>query len=1160
MSQLLWVAVPNGLVPEPGGGATSRASVRVLVVPQLTGADIAEDGLQDWPALLADTSFTLLTRTSLGVRVAASPPRYVARARSEVWAGFFAGDAGLVVPYTPKTQPAPTVRPSYGDARRVAATYRGVHRAAATGDPDAEIRSQLGGWDEPEPAPPSAPAEAPALGTPDFHATVSRLREHPTVLLDLGLVFELVVDIADLAVGDAAAGRQLSVRCDDPPTLVNLVSAPWTRYDLDLSPPVSGFWPAPAAVSGIGNGQLDLSRSTSITSPTAPADPTPWAVSTFEIDGVVGNLRQTARDLAADERADATMPPMRSAGLALLRLDRAVDLADRVQVAQSRTAFDLAESVLSAEDLVLGYRVDVRRESNPWRSLCERDAEYRIDDLLIGPPGPVAGRVREEGHVKPVAAVKDADGGLHTDEVVLRWGGWSLAVPLPNLRGDTPGPARNPATPLPYRFALDFAVPPGRLPALRFSNRYRIRIRIADVAGGGPQLSDVGDNQLASTGVVYQRHDPVPPPRLQNTGPLAPGAAVDRMVIRSDRDMTPEQLHAADPDYPLVENRTLDPPSASLQIVEQHGRLDPLSDEQSFDLARRAMGDDAPGGGLADPAAEGINAVVPAEPGGLAQEISADDRWSPPWPEARSKTIELRPHVDQPDPVTLGWSADTLHVTLGKAEMATIELSSTIPGDMRDHLAVIDYLSNPPVPPDRTLLGRNPVATPPRRVQVVHAVRTPLAEPRWNALAVDRRPDATEVLLQPTFTAANSGFGLNTDSTGRLQVTADWTEVEDVGEVATAAQRAVTVAVHSQAVDRGDPPPVRIRHEFGDSHYRAVTYTVQATSRFREYFKDTEPEEAFQSVHTHDPLDVLSTVRPPTPVVLGVVPGFSWQRSMPTADRIEHVRGAQRLRVELGRPWFQSGAGEQLAVVLALTDAEAGAAAEWITRVGRDPLFATPTIGPRPAPAWFANAAAAQQVMLPESHTPVTVVPVDVTPAGDRWYADVTFAVPTAAASYHPFVRLAVARYQTHSLSDRELSPVVLTDTVPLLPDRRVVLTRSGNQLNISVDGIAPHPLNRLEAILESCGPGIAPEDLDATVEDAATEPQLAAWRPVARAERGPDGLLPALTLVATPGRLRIRLHETENLPGIDAGATPNLARRPVFIDTIVLPEDWQPA
>jgi hypothetical protein len=1079
-----------------------------------------------------------------------------------VWTGFFGGDAGLVDPYVAKENPVPTVAPSYRDARAAATTYRSVSRVTAVpaNPAGSTIRSALAGWAAPEPAVPAAPTGEPAFGIPDFHATVARLREHPTVLLELGLVFEVVVDVAELNVGSAAAGRQLSIRCDDPPPLVSLLRAPWTRYELDITPPTTGFWPAPgAAAAGIDRGVLSLAGAASITSPLAPATPATWAVATFDVDGVVGGLRQTARDLAAEPRATATMPPIRSAGMALLRPDRRSDFAERIRTARYRAGLDMAEAVFGAEDLVLGYRVDVRRQSNPWRSLCERDAAYRIDNLPIGRPGPVAGRVREEGQVKGFAATRDANGELHTDEVVLRWDGWSLAVPLPNLRGDTDGPRRAANAPLPYRFEMDFAVPRGRLPALRFADLYRMRIRIADITGGGLGLDDLSGNAGASEGVIYRRHDAVAPPRLTDPGPFAPGAAVDRMVVRSDKDLTPEQLHAMDPDYPLVETRTLHPPTASLQLVEQHGMLDqPMTDEQSFALAQRAMVADGRDG-LPDPAAEGVNAVVRAEPGGLVQEIADDDRWSPGWPAARGKTIELRPHANQPDPVTIRWSAGVLKVTLGPAEQATVELSSTVPGDMFDHLAVTDHLSNPPISPEQTLLGRNPVVTPANRVLVVHAVRRPLAEPRWNLPALTRPVGSTEVLLNPTFAPADSGFGLHTDSTGRLEVAASWTEVEDVGEQAAVGRRPVTVAhLHSQPVDRGDPPAVRIRHEFGDTRYRSVNYTVRATSRFREYFKASEPEGAFQSAHTHPPLELLSTARPAPLDVLGVVPGFAWQRSQPTADRIEHSRRAQRLRVELARPWFQTGAGEQLAVVLAASDSEAAAVSEWITRVGRDPLFATPAIGTRPTPAWFANRAAAKRVTLSESNTPVIIIPVDPTPAGDRWFADVEFTVPATAASYNPFVRLAVARYQRNTVDGRQLSPVVVTDTVPLLPDRHVVVTRTGNRIGIGVTGVSPHPLNRLEAILESCGPGIIPEALDATVDDAASEPQLAAWRPVAGGSvvRAADGSIPPLTLVATPGRLRVRLRETENLPGVATGS-PDLARRTVFVDTIVLPAGW---
>jgi hypothetical protein len=1162
MSELLWVTVPNGL------RSPSKALIHVLVVPRLAAGTIADFGLGDWPATLAgEVTFSMLTRTSVGERTAARRPQYVARARSDVWAAFFGGDAALINEYEAKTHPVPTVSSSYRDAQSAARTYRSVTRAAA--DPatnaDSAIRSALSAWAAPEPARPPDDTELPTFAIPDFHSTVSTLREHPTVLLDLGLVFELIVDVADLNLGTAAAGRQLSIRCVDPPSLQPLVASPWTRYDLtgtDFRPA-----PAPGSNSGIRNGMLDLSDSSSITSSAASPDPTRWAIATFDVDGVVGNLRQTGRDITANPHAAATMPPMRSVGLALLRPNRRLDLAARARAATDRAATSMADNVLSAEDLVLGYRVDIRREDDPWRSLCERDAAYYVNGVVIGTERASDGHVREEGHVKAFTAIKDANGALHADEVVLRWGGWSLTLPTPNLRGDTSGPARAANRPLPYLFEWNFAIPQGRLPRLRFADRYQMRIRVADIAGGGLALGDVDGDEAASATVIYRRHDPIQPPQLRAAGQFAPGAAIDRLVIRSDKDMTPEQLHEADPDYPLRETRTLDPPTASLQLVEQHRMLDALTDERSFELARRAMRADAAGSGLPDPAAEGVNAYIPAEPGGLTQAVSDRIGWSPSWPNQQPKTIELIAHNNLSVPVTMKWiNNSTLRVTLGKAEQATIELSSTIRGDMEDHLAVTDYFSNPPislVSLENTRLGRNPVVTPARRILVVHAVKRPLAEPRWNLpLAIERGAGDTTAVLKPTFTAVDTGQGLNTDSTGRLDVAASWTEFEDVAVEAERGQRPVTVThLHSETIARGDPPSMLIRHEFGDTKHRTVTYTLNATTRFREYFKASEPESSFQLSREQAPVNILSTARPPAPVVLGVVPAFRWTRTQTGADRLEHTRRAQQLRVELARPWFQTGEGEQLAVVLAPDDTWVAAASDLVTRIGRDPLFGTPATPPRPKLEWFPNAAAAQVVTLPELNAPVTVIPFDVTPSGDRWYADIEFAIPAAAQSYNPFVQLAVARYQRDSLEGMQISPVVITESVPLLPDRHVVVTRAGNQLQISVEGTSPHPLNRLEAILETCGSDVAPEAIDLVVDDPATEPQIPAWRPVPGGSvvRTDAGSIPPLTLVATPGRLRVRLRETENLSGSDTGLPTDLHHRNVFVDTIILPTGWQP-
>jgi hypothetical protein len=356
-----------------------------------------------------------------------------------------------------------------------------------------------------------------------------------------------------------------------------------------------------------------------------------------------------------------------------------------------------------------------------------------------------------------------------------------------------------------------------------------------------------------------------------------------------------------------------------------------------------------------------------------------------------------------------------------------------------------------------------------------------------------------------------------------------------------------------------------IRHEFGDTKHRTVTYTLNATTRYREYFKFTEAESLFRENQEQKPVTVQSSVRPPAPVVLGVVPAFTWERTQPGPDRIEHTRRSQRLRVELARPWFVTGEGERLAVVLAPDDTGPAAASELVSRIARDPLFATPAVPPRLAPSWFPGTEA-PQVPLPELNAQVTIVPFDVVPAGDRWYADIELALPATARSYNPFVRLAVARYQRESLTGPGvpplwLSPVVTTERVPLLPDRHVVLTRTGDRIMITVDGVSPNPLNRLEAILETGPPGVAPETVD-LVADNPADPGVPAWRPVpgGRVVRAADGSIPPLTPVATPGPLRVRIRETENLPGADAGAPPDLAARTVFVDTVILPATWRPA
>ena len=87
-----------------------------------------------------------------------------------------------------------------------------------------------------------------------------------------------------------------------------------------------------------------------------------------------------------------------------------------------------------------------------------------------------------------------------------------------------------------------------------------------------------------------------------------------------------------------------------------------------------------------------------------------------------------------------------------------------------------------------------------------------------------------------------------------------------------------------------------------------------------------------------------------------------------------------------------------------------------MTRAGRDPIRPTTTVQGIPCPDAFAGESGPRF-----TSGDIVAVPYDVWFANDHWYADVE-APGIAGASYSPFLRLAVARYQADSLDGLRLS------------------------------------------------------------------------------------------------------------------------------------------
>ncbi len=1159
VSVLGWVAVPGGRNEPPAGapeGADrSVAVLRVLVVPKLD-EQLAATALADWPATINAVTPVVEVREPghEPVRVSSELRR---AARSSTWQGFF-GHGIDVRPWQPPAgYDPPDVSPTLQHVQDVRTTYKSA--ADRPGDAGV-VRQQLGTW-QAVPPPSRGPAGAPVFAPVDLHRAVSMLREHPYVLRMLGLILELEIAAGDVP-RTAGSERQIRVTWPESPLPVE---SPWTAYEYN------GEHFLPASGGDIVRGLVDLS------------DEHKWEIVTADIEGAVSKLRDAARAVLGDGRtADDTdvpvLPTLKSAGLQLARRDRAEQLADRTRRGRSNaTTRSLADHVFTADDLVLGYRIDVRpQSSNTWYSLHDRTATYTIDGAPVGADP----AVREEGHVKPHAAVKD-DTGLRAEEIVARWSGWSLAVARPTFEGRQPieGPTDSAADLIPYRFAMSFDVTANSLPELRFGEAYQLRARVLDVAGGGLQLDDP-EAAAQPTGLVpYTRYEPVPPPELvvpdgllvpdaahpERTqvarDRLGPGGALERLVVRSSPTATGAFSGAefdGNPAYPQNNRRTCQAPATTFQLAEQHGVF-AIPDEAGWSRALRANPLD-PTSRLPDPLALGPATTLVPEPGGLTDAITDTRPWAGTWPDLEPKVVELVAGSTQ-DAITLHWVASgaaiapaadaqssTVRVVLPPGQHAVLELSSMILQGNLD-LFEIKQLASTAEADTAAIQGRHPMLTPPRRIELVHAVRQPIKAPT-GSLATSRPIGATYAVLEPT----DALLGIDTSSTAQLDITAAWDEWGGPVPVASPA-----TPLPPTAVARGAEELPELRQEFGDTKHRMVRYTVAAVSRYRDFFAASDPEALFRVTTPFDAVSVKNSARPAPPVIVSTLPAFLWSDSHPQPGRLVRTRAGGRLRLDLGNEWFTTGEGECLGVVVwPGTDDIPNEVRGLVSWVNRDPIHQTPSPPKVLADeSMFTGTLGPVDVRLIETGHPVRVLPYPVSFDDGRWFADVEMPVP-CATSYSPFAHLAVVRFQRESLPDLSISTVVRTDMVPVPNDRRLEVHQEADGLHAALSGLGPEGSrpNRVVAALERRDGTAASVGLTSLTGTA--PPGVDTWVrvPGASVVGRTNEPLPALPVPADTGHLRVVIREVEDLdaPGGIVGAARELAEHAVYVDAVDLP------
>ena len=263
-----------------------------------------------------------------------------------------------------------------------------------------------------------------------------------------------------------------------------------------------------------------------------------------------------------------------------------------------------------------------------------------------------------------------------------------------------------------------------------------------------------------------------------------------------------------------------------------------------------------------------------------------------------------------------------------------------------------------------------------------------------------------------------------------------------------------------------------VKHQFDDTRHRFVEYTPTAFSRYSEYFKQKIAGDSlilpdnldFNRVGLPVKVNILSSARPLKPEVEYIIPTFNWLKSA-EKDTLTHVREGGGLRVYLKRPWFSSGEGEMLGVVI---NPKAATAKNMnnndpvmFTQWGTDPIFPIPG-GPDLYPEassfrWYAKSENGLNYSgNADSKANVIGYPVHFDAERKLWYADISISPKDR---YFPFVKLMLTRYQPDSLrisnTDVCLSTVVETDFIQLVPERKVnlkVIRRGGKTVQIQVE------------------------------------------------------------------------------------------------------------
>jgi len=534
----------------------------------------------------------------------------------------------------------------------------------------------------------------------DFHEVVSLLQSHPNLLRRLGLLIDLRITVGRIRRNTGNPRVFPSIDWPppyDPDALGLDITTAFPRVRTTLGE--AYFRPSPRKADLTDTGYANLGSAVAITS-------TVESESIGTLVDATGTARIWTKGLETYGTPDRRAIPARhSAGVEIVRPDEAKRWKDRMSATLGLrdTLLTGDDLLLDAEDVLAGYRVDIRRSGQrTWHSLHRRHGVLTpyVGARAQGPVdlGDDEGWSETAASSLPEDEVDGAPTRIRIRETLAQWSGWSLSLPTPGDALDSDDRPSPPTTAdegadliASMHGTIDYSPPStgAKLPTLRFSkDPYEARLRWVDLAGNSLPPDASGGSILS---FPYQRHDPVNSPDLFLTGEPVWSESVDVMVLRSGNEPSSARKTA---------KRWIAPPRSAAFFCLLHGVFDDASGRpqpgayatiagrESETIAAQETGldnvvfvPDDPGAVpyLPDPLANGVLIRGLPKPGtAFDRELSAGYRGA--WPRVEVASIEARAAVRNAASVT----GDRILVELEPGRVAHLRVSHSLTAEGLD--------------------------------------------------------------------------------------------------------------------------------------------------------------------------------------------------------------------------------------------------------------------------------------------------------------------------------------------------------------------------------------------------------------------------------------------------------------------------------------------